>query len=490
MMLLINHLERVLDMKIILSNVIIIENPTKDVMNFCKKELTYVNPQYARIKAMGYASYNIPKELKLYNINDNKLYIPYGFFEKLWSIHPILDDYIDYTTTVPSNIVSKMTLRDYQEPSVIALTEHCCGIFNVIVGMGKTNMALECAARLKQKTLWITHSGDLLQQSKERAESTLICKTSTITEGKCDTSGDIVFSTIQTLIKYIEKGELSQDLFGMTVTDECHKCSCNPKSIQMFRTCIEYFSAKYRLGLTGSLWRSDGLEKCIEDIIGKSIYSIYQKKDEYLCEYDGNILMKFPSYKFSVLPTVKIIETAYNIIDKPVYDKDGGTIQFASLITNLAMDEERNKLLIDTLNSLTGSTIVLSDRVEQLKYLSTKVNNGVEIDGNTPKKIRKQVLDDVRSGKIKYLFASYNLCREGLDCPILENLVMATPVKANSTVIQSIGRIMRKSPDKQTAYVYDFMDDVGMLYNFFNKRRSIYRKNNWQIENVYLSEGK
>ena len=138
-----------------------------------------------------------------------------------------------------SNITSKMTLRDYQEPSVRAIKEHCCGIFNVIVGMGKTNMSLECVARLKQKTLWITHSGDLLQQSKERAESTLNCTTSTITEGKCDLSGDIVFSTIQTLIKYIENEKIPQDLFGMTITDEVHKCSCNPKSIQMFRTCID-----------------------------------------------------------------------------------------------------------------------------------------------------------------------------------------------------------------------------------------------------------
>ena len=473
-------------MKIILSNIIIIQNPTKEITDYCRKELTYTNPQYARVRAMGYASYNIPKELKLYNIYENNLYVPYGFFEKLWKKHPIINDYIDCTTTREINITSKMTLRDYQEPSVRAIKEHCCGIFNVIVGMGKTNMSLECVARLKQKTLWITHSGDLLQQSKERAESTLNCTTSTITEGKCDLSGDIVFSTIQTLIKYIENEKIPQDLFGMTITDEVHKCSCNPKSIQMFRTCIEYFSARYRLGLTGSLWRSDGLEKCIEDIVGQSIYSIYQKKDEYLCEYNGEILMRFPSSKFSVLPSVKIIETNYNIIDKPVYDKNGGTIQYASLISNLAMDKDRNDLLIKTLNSLEGSTIILSDRVEQLKYLCEHVVNGVQIDGNTPKKIRKQALDDVRAGKIKYLFASYNLCREGLDCPILENLVMATPVKANSTVIQSIGRIMRKAPDKSSARVYDFMDNVGMLYNFFNKRRSIYRKNNWDIENIYL----
>ena len=129
---------------------------------------------------------------------------------------------------------------------------------------------------------------------------------------------------------------------------------------------------------------------------------------------------------------------------------------------------------------------MLSDRVEQLKYLCSRVDNGVQIDGSTPKKLRAKALDDVRSGRVKYLFASYNLCKEGLDCPILSNLVMATPVKDFSIVVQSIGRIMRPFGNKRKATVYDFVDKVGMLRNFYAKRRSIYRKNKWDIENIYL----
>ena len=67
-----------------------IQNPTKEITDYCRKELTYTNPQYTRVRAMGYASYNIPKELKLYNVYENNLYVPYGFFEKLWKKHPLL----------------------------------------------------------------------------------------------------------------------------------------------------------------------------------------------------------------------------------------------------------------------------------------------------------------------------------------------------------------------------------------------------------------
>ena len=155
------------------------------------------------------------------------------------------------------------------------------------------------------------------------------------------------------------------------------------------------------------------------------------------------------------------------------------------------MNKERNSQILSVLKSVKGSTIVLSDRVDQLEYLGKHLDNAIVITGSTPKKIRKQGLDDVRSGKIKYLLSSYQLAKEGLDCVILENLIMATPIKAFSSVVQSIGRIQRPYEGKEIANIYDFCDsEVGMLLRFYSKRRSIYKKNNWKIENTYLGGGK
>lgn len=474
-------------MKIILSNIITIKDPTNEVLDYCKQKLTYTNPQYSRIKAMGYSVYKVPKDIKLYNVYEGNLYVPYGFFEDLWKIHPIASDYVDYTTKVYANITSNMTLRDYQKPCVKAIQEHGLGIFNVITGLGKTNMGLECVAQLKQKTLWITHSGDLLNQSRERAISTLNCTTSTITEGKCDLSGDIVFATVQTLIKYIEKESIPQNTFGMTITDECHKCSCNPKSMEMFRKCIEWFSASYRLGLSASLWRSDGLAKCIENIIGHPIYTIRQSKDNYVCEYNDKIIMRFSSDKFSVRPKIIVRETNYSIEDREVYSKNGGTIEFASLISDLANDKERNKLILKDLKKMKEPTIVLSDRITQLDFIKNNLEGAVLITGDTPKKERTIALEQVRNGEKQYLLGSFSIAKEGLDVKNLVNLVLATPVKAESAVVQSIGRIMRTSEGKTTANVYDYVDsNVGMLLRFYTKRRAIYRKSNYEIENMYL----
>lgn len=634
-------------MKIILSNVIEITEPSNNVLKYCKEKLTFVNPEYGKRKKMGYWVGKIPKDIKLYCICNNKLYVPYGFFEELWKVHPYKEDYVDYTTTKHADIKSNIVLRDYQEPCVRAFKEHCTGILSIPVGTGKTESILHTISELKQKTLFMAHTIDLVNQAKERSESKMECKTSLITDGKIDISGDIVFGTIQSVYKFIENGALKQDDFGMIVMDECfisgtkistpdgykniedikmgdlvysynhkenkveikkvnylfnknvdkivtitstsgeiiecsvnhpiycngkyiraehikkgdtlyelqkmskrnniskitrqekgyiirefrvedikiqkqgnigeprqsnggikvynigvednnnyfannilvHNCqhiSASPKSLQMFRTVFEYFSARYKAGLSAEVHRADGLQNCILSIVGNVIYGMKRDKNDYVCEYNSAELMRIPVDKFQVPCHVIVRETEYNVDGKDVFDPNGGTIVYAKLITDMAMDEKRNNFIISDLKKMKGSTIILSDRVDQAKYLCSMIDNSVEIDGSTPKKLRKQALDDVRSGKIKYLFSSYALAKEGLDIPRLENIVLATPIKDFGVLVQSCGRIQRPFEGKTIAYVYDYVDRVALSYRYFQKRRAIYRKNNWEIDNMYL----
>ena len=473
-------------MRIILSNCIEIREPTKEIIKFCEKELTFKNPEFEKKRRMGFYAYGAVRDIKLYDIYDDKIYAPIGFFNKLFKVHPIVRDYVDYSTEVKANIKSNITLRDYQELAIPSVLNYKTGILNLPVGLGKTELALECINRVQQKTIWITHTGDLLQQSMQRCSSKMTCKVSSITEGKCDISGDVVFATVQTLYKYLDSGLIPQDAFGMLIVDECHHISANPNSIQLFRTCVDYFACKYKIGLTATVHRADGMEDCIKLILGDVIYKIEKRGNDYCCVYEGKVLLRFPIDKFQVPAHIKVIETDYNVDDKNVYSANGGTIQYAMLISDLAMDNVRNRQILRHLRQIEGSTIILSDRVQQLKYLCSKVEGGVQIDGGTPKKERQKALEEVASGKKKYLFASYNLAKEGLSVDILSNLVMATPVKDFAIVSQSIGRIQRPYEGKKVAYVYDFVDDVSMLYRFYSKRRATYRKNNWEIDNIYL----
>ena len=81
-------------MKIMISNVIVIKNPTKEIKDFCIKELTFKNPEYQKKLKMGFYAYGTPKEIKLYDIYEDNLYVPTGFFNDLWKKQPHIDDYI------------------------------------------------------------------------------------------------------------------------------------------------------------------------------------------------------------------------------------------------------------------------------------------------------------------------------------------------------------------------------------------------------------
>ena len=322
-----------------------------------------------------------------------------------------------------------------------------------------------------------------MNQAKDRCEEKMECTTSIISDGEVDTHGDVVFATVQTLFKHLE--EIPQNEFGLVVIDECHHLAANADTVAMFRTSLDYFAARYKLGLTATLHRADGLEQCIPKLLGEIIYEIKEDGQDYVGIYENQEVIRFPKTQFQVPAKINLINTNYKIYDeksgyyKDVFDRNGMTISFSKLITDIGNDEKRNKLIIDLCNSLNGSTIVLSDRVDQLKYLNQHIKNSIEIDGSTKKATREQALEDIKIGKYKVLLASYKLAKEGLDCKILENVVFATPVKDEAIVIQCIGRAQRPYEGKTIANVFDLIDDVSMLDRFFKKRRRVYRKKGW-----------
>lgn len=470
-------------MKIIISNLIHIKEPTNEILNYCKNKLTFKNPDYAKKIQLGVWLGKTPKYIKLYDVDEKCVYLPIGCFDDIWKLYPDKSLYVDYSVTDKRNIFSSIVLRDYQKPCLEGLKHHVNGLFILPCGLGKTECALQTAYYLQQHTLFITHTKDLMNQAKDRIEEKMKCSVSTISEGKVDTSGDIVVATVQTLFKNLDN--ISQDEFGLVVTDEVHHTSASADSIGMFRQCIDYFAAKYKLGLTATLHRADGLEMCIPKIVGNIIYEIVEDGDDYVGMYEGKEVIRFPKTQFQVPVEINFINTNYTLVDKKtgyyrdVFERNGMTISFAKLLTDLCEDEDRNNLILSLCKPLKGSTIILSDRVSQLKYLQERLPNSVEIDGTTNKKIREQALEDVKEGKYKYLLASYKLAKEGLDCKILQNVVLASPVKDDAIVVQTIGRAQRLYEGKEIARVYDLIDDVSTLKRFYTKRRSVYRKKDW-----------
>ena len=163
-----------------------------------------------------------------------------------------------------------------------------------------------------------------------------------------------------------------------------------------------------------------------------------------------------------------------------------GTINYTKLITSLAMNTRRNDIIYDKLKTNSAHyNLILSDRLNQLQYLYNQLAPTLQematvIDGNmTSKKAkaeREQAIEDMRTGKKHFLFASYKLAKEGLDIPRLDRLHLATPQKDYAIIVQSVGRIARTFKGKEQPICLDYVDDFRKAENMYETRCRHYRK--------------
>lgn len=449
-------------MRIIVSNNIKIQEPDERIKNYAETNLVMQNPDYIRNERLGYSNYKTPRNLVFYEINGNELILPFGCLSDLFSMYQlnlfenriILGKYINYN--------SQIKLFDYQEKVCKQAVLKKNGIIVMPAGSGKTQTALEIIANLKLKTLWITHTIDLLNQSYSRAKSNFEdVGLGKIANGKIEIGTHITFATVQTL-KSIDLQDYA-DNWDCIIVDECHRVCGTPAKAGMFYKVINKLVARYKYGLTATPYRNiKGTERAMFCLLGKTII-----------ELDKNVIGD------RIIPATVIKKTTnFNEIPEECQETDG-TIKYATLTTALSEDKERNKLILDILDKCKNNyTLVLTDRVNQMYYLRDKLGYGNVIDGKTKKDIRENAIQEVREGKEKVLFATYGLAKEGLDIPRLDRLILASPHRDKATIIQSVGRIERKFENKVKPICYDLVDPIQYFQGMYKSRKSYYKKNN------------
>lgn len=437
-------------------------------MDWCESNLILPNPEYHKKERMGLWVGDTPKYIWLFEKIGDELHIPFGCIQ---AINKEFCGSIIYDYKIkPKNDISyhsNIKLYDYQEKAVKSILERKNGILVAPCGSGKTNMGMEIISRVGGRALWLTHTQDLLNQSMNRAKSVLDTSSNygRITAGKVNIGSGITFATIQTLSKL----DLSKykNVWDVIIVDECQHCCGSPTKVTQFYKVISSLSARYKIGLTATPKRSDGLEKSMFALLGGIIYEVSRED------------VKDTTCPVRIVPH----ETNY----QPDYDvvlMGDGTINYAKLVDDLIEDKDRYMEVFNTIKDLGKSVIVLANRVSYIQKLSQDFNKyvGKSIclstlgNSKSAKAQRKEALRKLNEGEIDCIFATYQLAKEGLDCPNLRYVVFSTPEKDETTVIQSVGRVGRKADGKEYGTVIDFVDDFGMYRGWYKKRLGYYKK--------------
>lgn len=444
-----------------------IQEPTADLLDWCKKNMVLANPDYAKKVRMHLWLGNTPQKLYLMQWDGDTLVLPYGCLNTVLSMGEceVINDLpvpkeVDFGCSVP--------LYDYQEAAKEAMLKAYYGILQSPAGSGKTQVGIALAAALGRKTLWLTHTRDLLSQSKNRAEQYMSPSlTGTITEGRVQIGKAITFATVQTMCN-LDLGRY-RDVWDCIIVDECHRVAGTPTSVTQFSKVLNSLAARHKYGLSATVHRADGMIAATYALLGQIAYQVP----------DAAVAEKVMTV--SVLP-----RPTHQGVSREFLDTDG-TIIYAKLVNFLTDRYDRNELIAaDLVENRDHYNLILSDRLSHLEYLMKHLphdlrDQAVMVDGKmTSKKakaMREQAIEDMRHGRKRYLFATYSLAKEGLDIPRLDRLYLATPQKDYAVITQSIGRIARTFEGKAEPVVYDYVDEgIQYLVRSYKKRCATYRK--------------
>lgn len=388
-------------MKLAVDSRIHISDITKEVLEYCHKELFFTNPQLQRMKAMGFWTGNIQKNIQLFTKKGNEYILPMGCLKDIWQLYPRKEDY--YVNFGVHNKIEypklKFELYPYQQKAVDYMVNCKRGILQAPCGSGKSICAVEMVRRIGYKSLVIVQTMEILNQFKDYFLNVMNLPKEDIgiiANGKVDIGNKVTLALRQTLCNV----DLLQYKYewGCIIGDECQNICSNPTKITQYEKILNNLAAEYRIFLSATPERMDNMTKAMYSLCGKVEY-IISKEDVQ----DKTIKAK-----------IKPIYTEYKIGRES--QKFDGTIDYSKLPTNIANDKDRNKLIIDLLKKEKDNyCLILSDRLEGLEYLHSQLG-GVFINGKmtskAAKKEREEAIEKMRNKQEHYLFATYSLAKE------------------------------------------------------------------------------
>jgi superfamily II DNA or RNA helicase len=439
-----------------------------------RRALAYPNPEYLAYQITGQqAPDDLPRRLSaLIEHSDGSISAPRG---AVTEIHPTLaargitwEDHRCWGGSLWGLCLQDgIKLRGYQASGAQAAKNSLQGLIVLPCGSGKTVLGIGALQHIGRTTLIVVPTRYLAKQWRDEVAEFLGIDIATFGSGKHEW-GPVTVATKDAidhhLVKLQESGELEQ--FGCLIVDECHRIPTVP-----FQRILSAIPARYRLGLTATPEREDGLSKLVEWSFGPRLME--RTMEEMVAE------------GWLIKPRVKAIHTCfeYDMPDISPDDPDEqprGWKDYDKLKKAIIRDTDRNKLIVDTVLGHNDTTLVLSNSKEHCYKLvemlqASGLPSVAAITSDVRKKKQEELVDGLRDGSLQVAIAT-SLADEGLNIKRLSAVVLALPESSKKNATQKIGRTMRPCGSKG-ATIYDIVDiRTPILYNRWTKRRSVFRK--------------
>jgi superfamily II DNA or RNA helicase len=266
-----------------------------------------------------------------------------------------------------------------------------------------------------------------------------------------DVDKDFVIAMIQTMCMR-EFDKCAFDSIGLLIVDEAHHIGAPAFSQFMFKIC-----PRWTLGLTATPERKDGLTRLLYWFLGPEFFKV-ERVNQRTTQVQ---VLHYTDEAFEEAPPV----TRFGQLNMPA---------MINIVTEL---EPRNTLVVETaLEAFARGrrVLVLTDRRDHCFHLKSMIgsNSALYIGG-----MKEADLEE--SAKSPIVIATYQLAHEGLDIPVLDTVILATP---KSDIKQSIGRIMRETAGKlNSPLIFDVVDKWSVFFAMHRKRLKVYREGGFEI---------
>jgi superfamily II DNA or RNA helicase len=412
------------------------------------------NPEFYEKEKNRFWTGGTPRYIRSYRETFDQLLLPRGVRSQAEAIALEAGSRLEVTELYPATDSAefqlKADLRPDQQIAAETLAAHDLGVLVGPPGAGKTVTACALIAHHQVPTLVIVDRQPLLEQWRERLMTHLGLEKRCVGQLAANrrASGVVDLVMVQSLARRDDVEEATER-YGLVVVDECHHVPA-----VTFERAVRQIPAQRWVGLTATPYRRDGLQAM-------------------MAMYCGPIRHRMPEPSGTQLLSREVV------VHSTSHTAPAGE-HIQEIFRGLVANAERTKSICDDVATSAReerNSLVLTRWTEHLDSLVAGLaERGLAplvLQGGMGKKARRAIVEQLaqpgQTGTV--LVATASFLGEGFDCPALDTVFLAFPVKFKGSIVQYVGRILRPTPSKTGVVVHDYVDvEVPVLANMYSER--------------------